>query len=144
MRIETISLFAFILLFYSYIIYLHNWVPAKQAYPAYKKLYDLKIYLLHLTCAIALAFLNYFRFNQIIGNAFLYGPMFFLFFYKIVDWLSLFVNKRHIMLIKLDGKHSRKIEPGQNLVDFILDFVAVIGSTSICIWWSGDLLTYLS
>ena len=124
---DLLLLYAFLLLIFIGLI--HNW-----SYPnaPYKHFFNLRVYTLCLVGSAVFAVVSYHWLNQIFGARLLFEPLIFLILFKLADWLSLKINKRHIYLMLLRNYEQPHLQPGENIVDFLLDFLITTGSFALC------------
>lgn len=96
----------------------------------YRKLFNLKIYLITLFCSFLLlliplyGLINDHRFD----NVYLAIPFFYLILFKIADGISLIVNKRHIIIV---GRGDNFPKEHKWYVDSVLSFAALFGAAVI-------------
>jgi hypothetical protein len=112
-----------------FIIYIHNW-----SYPnaPYKHFFNIKIYLL---CLVGSALFGAIAYNWLADfsvSRLLFEPLIFLILFKLADWISLKINKRHIFLMFLSDYSDKSLQLGENFIDIILDFLITIGSCALC------------
>jgi hypothetical protein len=99
-----------------FIVCIHNW-----SYPnaPYKHFFNTKIYLLSLVGSALLGAIAYHWLSGAFVSRLLFEPTIFLMLFKLADWLSLKVNKRHIILMYLSRSEFYAPQPGENIIDFI-------------------------
>jgi len=118
-----------ILLCLCFIISIHNW-----SYPnaPYKHFFNYKVYLLSLVGSALLGAVAYHWLRDTYGSRLLFEPLIFLILFKLADWISLKINKRHIFLMFLSDHGDKSLQAGENVVDLILDILITTGSCALC------------
>jgi hypothetical protein len=112
-----------------FIMYIHNW-----SYPnaPYKHFFNTKIYLLCLVGATLLGIIAHHWLAYASGSRLLFEPPIFLILFKLADWISLKINKRHLFLMFLGNYGPKSLQLGENIIDYILDVLITLGSCALC------------